>query len=61
MSLYAGILEVAKEALVRTTKLVKYDNDDVDAATGSLPKKYSRIHRNLSSKTLLRSMNVLGN
>ena len=49
-SLYAEISEFVKEALVGPAKLVKYKDGDVDATVGALPKRYSRLHRNVGAK-----------
>ena len=43
----------------RETTYILHDNDDVDTTIGGLPNKYSRIHRNISSKTVFRTMNIL--
>ena len=43
-SLYRESLELAKEALVGTAKIVKYE-DDVEAATRGHPKQYSRLQK----------------
>ena len=37
---------------------MKYEDGDVDAATGILLKMYSRLHRNAGSETSFTAMNV---
>ena len=51
LCLYLDILELEKYALAGTANLVKPEDDYIDATIGGLPKKYSRFHGNVGSKT----------